>query len=570
MSTWAELIHASTFEPLEPDEGFYHDFQEVDWNEFYREIDPSDENYLGTIFIDQSRVDRDFTVENVIAHYQEKYPDPARQFVLHAIDPEALRFFTLSDWTAAEREFNQRGYVAPIAFRYAGRGNQIVSRFVREHYRTLDSSSAIFGRMLEAIGPKMFGWAEKFATDGLPEGDRTWFIEGKVLKCVGQMSGCQSLRGGLSPSLSRQVKQELIGEQNTKRLIAEKQRVYREHLRRPHKYDLIRREGLFLATLDAGPDDEIHFAQTFTPMTLLKRNRSDNSHMPLFGKNADRVLDQVSFEISPEASASLFNARYCRDAPNEVRPATPVTSDMILVWQSQVLAILRKATWRAALDEVPSVAADNLRLEAERLPLEGRRLQAPFGSRGVPRGRPAPNLAERIYQMADAYAETLSDDNQVIGSEQIVSELTEEEFLTACLHGATFSMAEADSPPDSAELVAFWIGRLKREGKGLIDGSISIALFDIHNQIWNSFFIDLLAQPVWSAIFEAAQRVIRTSDVVNVTYNWSRDVENPWSSDVNENGHLIIHGPLLSFPLSKAEIWAERTGIVRENQDFVV
>ncbi|WP_210168875.1 hypothetical protein [Aureimonas sp. D3] len=520
-------------------------------------IYPSDKRWVARIYVDETRVEPELQPDRLLAQYAATEEFKGWTFVVQMVHPQSLHRFRLSRHTLMEASFFENGYVSDLEFRRSsGKGNPRDSGYFQEQKRTVDVAVYMLGVMLKAAGPGLFDW------NGADAG-RIASTNDKVIDCLEQLSGSQNLRR------PRRLKDddEVLG-------------VAKTAVRR--KYGLVEYQGLLLGCHTFQPNDLIHFAYGSSPRT--ERFRKTHDEQPVFGSSLSDVRKQIEFELKPEASKVFFSAANFQQGNAEERDNRAllqpvVTPAMILAWFSQILGVMRKAAWCAERDELSDIAKDFLHREASALAtLENGDRAVPIGAVDLKAAgfKPASSVQDRVEQIASDWLEDLPKRGMSeLSSEQTVDTLSYEQLLVALLHGAgSDTWVSEGERPEPCETLMSWVGQLKRRGLHTLSPSIAYDLVVLADERLPAYLegprMDLLSWEVWSALVDAAHDVVRTRNPIEVEYHWSRDLERPWAVERQNEGRLVIRGPLLSFPALDASYWTKVAQFLRENGDFTV
>ncbi|WP_153005473.1 hypothetical protein [Aureimonas ureilytica] len=596
-------LSARSLEELDDEASRYRPDDDLTYDSTADDLLPSDPHYVPTVYVDRRRLGGDVHTRQIFEFYMRNYPQynlnippqlanvlPIKINIL-PVSPDDFRSFRLSNWPIAERLFEDRGYVSPIEARYARRGNQKDSAFVREHLKWLDVSTFMLSEMLKVRGGDFFGWKADYVGDELDDELIDLFMEDKRLEVLGPLCGRASDRN--PNERLRNDDDDVV------------QDPYLPGLPRDLDYALVDYEGLLLGCNDVWPGDQIHLAEMLTPVTSLKRCADEFAKLHPFGHRTRDVAAQINFEMTRTAAEAFFDPYHFgfADAPRTQskwsdRPREIVTlPDAIMIWYTQIHVVLRKAVWAVRLPEHPKSARDDLRREADVLQGDQRQRPVPVGANGpIYRSRDEDDLGP-MRSILESHLRPFQEQNQRRRIEREIQDrerkegvnrkkqgtidltieqfrfgLTKDEYLTACLCGMRVETPDGNERRAADDVVATWVGRLKREGRQSVNWIVAEAIWavagDLHRP--DDFFATLLSSDAWKAVVATALRVLDTDEVVDVRYVWSRDRRTPWLALPDKDGVLVIFGPLLSFPAHRSAYWREKAHAIRNNTDFRV
>ena len=245
-------------------------------------------------------------------------------------------------------------------------------------------------------------------------------------------------------------------------------------------------------------------------------------------------------------------------------PAITVSPGMIATWYSQVLASVRKVVWEADARVAPRVLRNDLYREAQ----DHAEL---VGVVDPPREEDdRASYAELVADEADRIAHDFRTRKYPLTVDQVTAQCTDEQWLSAALHGMTFSHDTSDEEPEVMRAAAAWIGDLKRTGRNHLDVFDAERLLHVRQYATGDgevFFLSQFSEELWAILFEVAEEVDASSRGIAVTYAWTRDLARPWSAEWTANT-LRLTGPLLSFPACRAPFWREKADLIHELEDF--
>lgn len=327
---------------------------------------------------------------------------------------------------------------------------------------------------------------------------------------------------------------------------------------------LVERDGVFYVDESLQERECVHFALRWKPLLALENGMRDP--FSLCHAMPEDVAAQVRFEFAN--SAVIFAG---------------ASADALLLWQQQVLAILRKVVWgieiatNASFDK-QEIAEDKARKRSLK------RLLA--DSRAVTAEPVQKALSAVVNDRKDAYREAMIEENalsriygQALGSEEYHHGITTEQNVIATLHGSTYEpdfdwdySGDRSDPLHWLTPLAQWIGQLKRHRHAVLNeqiGACIMAIFgdydvdagyDERLQSFGSVIENRLGDVAWTAIADVVPAILDGSRApVSVVYDWTQDADQPWAAERREDGTIVIRGPLLDFPVSRVEFWNEKS-----------
>ncbi|MBY0611230.1 MAG: hypothetical protein K2P80_03510 [Beijerinckiaceae bacterium] len=288
----------------------------------------------------------------------------------------------------------------------------------------------------------------------------------------------------------------------------------------------------------------------------------------------ERIADQLVFEL--RHAGQLFDG------------ATP---DALILWQTQILAFLRKIAWIVNFNNSPALlnALKDRRnhLLSKQKDLRGYDIEK--ATDGVKFNKARKMLeCDPIYLRAvnselDEYrerllAQGLIDPAWLPAHDQFSWGFSVRELLIGAAHGATYEPRydyrderEANQPIVILSPLAAWMGSLRRDGRAVLDRSIAYRLVKLDepdptdDENWTEdmslapfrpFFDNRLGVEIRRELTQLARQCLEDGSSINVRYRWTADPDRARSIGM-QDGKLVIRGPLLDFPLSAAARWNE-------------
>ena len=332
---------------------------------------------------------------------------------------------------------------------------------------------------------------------------------------------------------------------------------------------LVERDGVFLAGVKLKEKERVHFAHGWSMSLTLDHGRRDP--FELCHAMPDEIGEQVAFER--DNSEVLFGG---------------ASAPAVLLWQTQVLAVLRKAVWEIEL----TTGVAFTRQEAAEAKARAKALRILLANAGaVSACKVERALASLLKDRQDAYRSAMSEENgtsriygNALGTEQYHHGVTTEQNVIAALHGATYQPEfdwenswDRRDPLHWLKPVAEWIGKLKRHRHAILTKGVAECLtaifgeadpedeYDASIRDFAGVIEDRLGEVAWSVIADALPAILDGSGApVSVVYDWTRNPEEAWAAERREDGTIVIRGPLLDFPVSRVTYWNEKALIIAE------
>lgn len=505
--------------PVEVDDGDYED-ADLYSDPPAPEVFPSDPAFVATIFIDASRAWTDDELGRIEAVYTERFP--GRRFGFEDLHRESLRYWRPFVFAQGEQLFLRQGYVCNLEARMFRRGRQPHTLFNQQQRHTLHVCGALLWEMLEHAGVEL---ELVEPAQGRRRGVYRAILDEQVGRQLGLLLGLQ-------------------GEGETPRL-------------------LVAHQDLLLACDTPLPEHRIHLSVFATPRTVRDLGRRPDAAHALFEREFSAVRRQVRFELG--AAATLFAAEHWpQHRQAQVTPAITVTPGMIATWYSQVLASVRKVVWEAGARAAPRVLRHDLYREAQVHPqIVG--VNLPPGD-----DEDRASYVQLVADEADRIAADFGTPRFPLTSGQVDVHYTDEQWLSAALHGTTFGHDTWFEEPEVLRTAAAWIGDLKRTGKNYLDVFDAERLLQVRDHASGdseAFFLSQFSEELWAVLLDTAEEVDTRSEGIAVTYAWASDLDRPWSVERTDDT-LRLTGPLLSFPACRAAFWREKADLIRELGDF--
>jgi hypothetical protein len=338
---------------------------------------------------------------------------------------------------------------------------------------------------------------------------------------------------------------------------------------------MVEANGMMLGRSRVNADDAIRMAYSGTPESFIHDGRAVINGNQWTRRSSREIEERLQLELFPETTAEFFDARHWPSL--RVGGDGAVSPDMVLTWQSQALASLRKVAWRASADG--SAAIINNALRAERLAptLDGGRPRRPIGAARVDQQRPRASFRDAVRVEVERYVDALDRlGSRGAGVGNVEAAISHRDLLIASFCGMRYDSTPSDTPPDEIYEIAFWLGSLRRHGQAVMDCWFRDSIVEhVDGDPLRDLLFSALSERAWEVLLDAAQDLARmepgggvdTSRTINVTYSWSQGPE-PWTA-TRDGDNIAITGPLLYFPVSERALWAEKAEFIRDNQGFV-
>lgn len=508
------------------------------------ELAPQPVTYLSSpgavvyIYYDEARLNRPGAIDHIVNGYQQRHPDTDFQPTAISLeDLKSRRYFT---FPRTEQEFVKRGYAAEFDLRQGpvGRGT---STYLNGQKSALHVQAQVMAHALGNVGPAFFRWNDDFVEGGADESERFAFMQHRVISNLAPLTGRETAPVGLEST----------------------------------PFAMVDWEGLRLGRDALGRRDHAHLSFNGTPESWLKHAREAISNGHFGWHEANRVAEQIRLELSAEGLAAFFGSQIWSDHSDQL------SAGAVLVWQSQVVASLRKLLWRAEADEGQPYLKNELMKERQTLHAQNIR-HNPVGSGRLPVGNPEETFrdvfTDQITEFVNGFTrvadEIWADDNRLnlvrMPNDNVSIMVTDRDIIVGALYGSGIDLRDFWERPDPLLELAWWVSDLRRTGEAMIGGSFA-DLFEEARQDARSDLTDLvyaaLSEEAWHRVLEAAEDIARTDRTVLVSYSWGV-LHEPWRAVV-ENNEIRLRGPLLYFPILETPTWEEHAANIKENGDFV-
>lgn len=473
--------------------------------------------WYATVYYDPEKFPIAVTLERIALHYAAAMP--GRGYRLAPLSVAELRHYSIIRYPSAEETLRRRGFVSDVEVKGFKRGENSAEIAYLAHNR----AAATF----------------QLAT-----------IESLLEPRKGTTKGKARRKRGLGG---------LIGQDEGAPI------------------PLVERDGVLLPCRKFWQPEQIHFAHSAALLAALRQGRRDPAGF--CHPTQAEIRAQVQFER--RNSRALFNG-------------TGATA--LLLWQAQALAALRKAAWQiefftgAGLNATESLADEQRRRALQRL-----RDDPALTEAGPVLNAFEVALADHRDMFDAAVREVIEDASErdpygtAFGVADYQHGLTTEQNVVAALHGSTYypdfdpeNRVQMSEPINWLQPVAKWLGELKRRRYAVLDQQIANNLLSVFGedgvgspydpQLWRyaPMIQDRLNDAAWTIIRATALELQRdgTAQAVPVLYNWTRDAAEPWAAERRANGAIVICGPLLDFPLSRATYWNRKSRILREKGEL--
>ncbi len=494
--------------------------------ELYRDPHPQNEHRVAAIYYDPSVVRTDAVMELLENHYTAMFP--GRQFLFHEFARESLKFGNVLRYPEAEALFQARGYVSDIEVMSFDRGGSKEPP-VTEYLTHNRDACLVHAKSIEAL---------------LRSGVVHQVAAGDVNRQISELLG--QFGGDFTP--------------------------------------LINHEGILIPRRANWKKEIIHIAYSISSEEMRDPTRGDPSRF--YGYTGIERDDQICFEASN--SCKIFAG------------ATP---EALTLFETQVLAALRKTaaavefeTGRLLNAEETYVATKNMQA-LRAIPIRDEHGRArKKGGHNVNIEIFTPNCDKIKNSVISSYIDCLNEKKgkkfsggTLIVSDDVSNVVTDEHILVAALNGSTYLPQidlETEFGREDRLLWLFpaarWIWTLKNKRHAVLERTMAKTLVeiadaspdsDINNELWclKRLIGRCLAEPVWSVLEDACREISEEegSRSISVSYAWTRDLEHPWAATRTDD-QIVIQGPLLDFPVTGAEEWNERAGIVDEAGGFTL
>ena len=484
------------------------------------DLTPLDPEWVPTIYYNPDRFPNDASIERFERYYENEFP--GRPFSRRSLPSASLLDFAIAKYPIVEELFRRRGFVSDI---------EVTSFQKKDHHPEttyLAINKAATYLQLAAIG--------------------------HVLSCPGKDAKAKS---DPSAHLARLIDGHRLRRGKTVARIPA---------------PLVERDGVFQVGDRLREKEEIHFAHGWSASLAIDHGRRDP--FGLCHAMPEEIAAQIKFEC--DNSTKLFNGAHV---------------DALLLWQSQALAVLRKVVWEIELTTGVAFSRQQT-AEAKTRAIALKTFTSDGAKSSVDQITSAFDAA--LGDCQDAYQQAMIEENgkshtygPALGTEKYNHGITTEQNVTAALHGSTYQPDygsndnyDRSHPLHWLKPVAEWIGQLKRHRHGVLTAQIAeclAAIFgesdvyadhDARLQEAASVVEDRLGEIAWSVIADAIPEILNGSATsVSVVYDWTRKAEEPWAAERRDDGTIVIRGPLLDFPVSRALYWNEQASLIAQEAE---
>lgn len=472
-----------------------------------------DTEFAPTVYVDPTVIETDRAWDLVKQFYEETYPGRTCSYRL--CDRDELPMGNIVRYPEAEALFLARGYVSDMDVRSFGRG---ASHSVTAYRRRNED---ICFHQLRAIGALL-------------------------------RSGLAGL-GGVC-DLDRQLA-ELMG----------------THRGRP--VPLVADRGMFLPRRGHWVGGKIHLAYSAGIGELLVADRGNP--IEICGVSPLERDDQIAFEVGN--STRFFGG------------AAPAA---VALWQAQALAILRKAT-----EEIAFLTGRRLNREETDVATSNQQvlrslLNPKRGGHPVDLEFHEPDYPSLRGAAVDEYLAKLQESFEgrrmptFSGIDQGVAPVL---AFVAALNGSTYApQLDFEDSIDLQDVsltlqpVGRWVWSLKNRRHATLDRFMARKLLEVLGVLaddeternlagFGEVLAGRFAEAVWKVLVPVCRDLVddERAEPIAVTYEWTRDVDHPWSAS-RSGDELLIRGPLLDFPLHAAATWNERAAVIEEEGGFTL
>lgn len=565
-------MRLSELNRLQPEEHFdEHDLAIYD-EPPQRVIYPSDPDFIATVYFIAERFKDDAAaVDRVMAEYAARFE--GRTIYPAMISLKDLACYPYLSSPRAERTLMRQGYVSNLEDRQVPTGNT-ETRFVSAHKDVVKAEGYVTDRIFAVLN----GHGAVFDAAQIPLGEQAQPPRHPLAPITGTDIRLTEDQVADAIPTWREVFEEDEGWTEDDRDspdYIEQWAAVRKRRKAAVPYALVEVEGLLLGRSLVNADDVIHMAYAASPESLVKEGREVINAGQWINRSSREIAMRLAHELTDQELARTFDAR--RWPSLREGGDARVTPQMVMVWQSQVLASLRKVAWRVSANS--SAAVINNQLRAERLApiVNGGRPRRPVGAHPRDARPPYATFREVVREDIDRHLEALGTlGNRGAGAANIQATLSYRDLLICSFYGMRYDDLPPDEKPDENYELAFWLGHLRRLGSATMRCGFWSAIEEyIHHDALSELLFSALPEEAWSVLLDAAQELEEpqpgeaydTGREITVTYDWSEGPE-PWS--VNREGDTIaITGPLLYFPVNERADWAKKAEFVRENGGFL-
>jgi hypothetical protein len=332
---------------------------------------------------------------------------------------------------------------------------------------------------------------------------------------------------------------------------------------------LICRKGIFLPKALRAPGIDVTADPIFMAFSSKLAPAMELGHADPF-----RILAALPQEKAVQAQFEYDHSDLLFKAS---RPA-------LLLWQTQVLAYLRVASWMIAFHGSKTYQDAISDAKAH---VSQRRYVATWRAlvRGEGRVDGLNNLKdpmERAFETEeDRTLEELADEGvNVLGASCAYGLSTAQTFIAA-LHGGTYGPLTAARSPTDEEVkwalredpmriltpIGAWLGALKRGRYANLDCDTAERFTQLESddeeqgmRLFLPIVKDRLGGEVWDILMQACKELVsgRIAGSIEVAYEWTRDLQQPWSAERVDDHGIRIKGTLLDFPLRNAVEWTRQ------------
>lgn len=337
---------------------------------------------------------------------------------------------------------------------------------------------------------------------------------------------------------------------------------------------LVEYDGMLLPRSGKWHGQNIHLAYEADIKELQKDDRGN----PIAVARVSEIErdDQIAFEVA-----------------NSVRMFGGATPEALALWQTQVLAVLRKAANEVAfLTGRELNRAETDARESNEMVLRSF-INAGRGGHAVDMKFHAPDHPHLRETVAGTYLEKLTELTEAHPGFTTVDDVKQgispSLAFVAAINGSTYAPHLAFE--DSVNLqdvsltlhpVGRWVWSLKNRRHAILDRYMARRILEVLGVLidddternldgFGNVLGGRFAEPVWEVLRPACESLVEDehAEPIAVTYEWSRGVDDPWSASRTGNA-MSIRGPLLDFPLHAAVTWNERAAIVEEEGGFTL
>lgn len=518
--SFADLAHRPNHE-AELDDDYFAEAHEVDFhNRVTMDFRKPDETPI-TIYVNQDVLPYEPMLARVLAHYAGRFP--GRLVDVQRIRSSDLQKCDPSATSTLKKLFLKRGFVSDVDDKF-----QKGQRTKGIHLREMEAALYLqFAQVMRLVGNPRYLRQDKLAA---------------LKRLIG--ASTRKPDEDIVPGEATHYIAPLI-----ERDLAPAEEVDPNFANGPKAID---RQRVLLPWQPVAADEIVHLAFECDFTRADRLGKSDETDL------VSAITADLDAQLAWEArhSEELFRG---------------ANRSALLLWQTQVLAFLR-----IAAHEIEFGASAELLREIEGDPercVEARDQARQHGMLNVE----IPELpAERVLRdRIDRLTDNLSPGDQVLTDPQVRTGLASTQRVIAALHGATAYPKFDPSDRDDYEHplhwlfpAAEWIGTLKRKRHAHLNVEMARILLAIDQSdrddetpspdLWRykRLVTDRFCGQAWSALITAASGLVggALTSPIPVVYEWTRDAASPGRADQVDDV-LVIHGPLLDFPVSDAATW---------------